>query len=149
MHSVFIVNSPQQFYSRAVVDYLSASLTVRSVRSPFLMCTGDWLSRCFHASAAPDRCILYREQYVCMRSSCAECAIDAKTLLTIITSSNLRVACVCVILCECVLRLSWPLESRIVAACQRALNSSSSASNQWRWCRGRFKGRWERLMKRK
>ncbi len=49
----------------------------------------------------------YREQYVCMDSSCAECAIDARTLLAIITLSRVEGkpegwVSVCVCVCVCV-----------------------------------------------
>lgn len=66
----------------------------------------------------------HRAQYVCMDSSCAECAIDAWTLLAIITSSRrggslgAECVCVCVLPCLCVyqsLLPSWLFESWVVA----------------------------------
>ena len=104
----------------------------------------------------------YREQYVCMDSSCAECAIDAWTLLVIITSSRrggtpegwVRV-CVCVCVCVCVWggvildsQLAF-FESWIVAMSESVKLLFISLKSILMVERGRFDGRRGRQMERK
>lgn len=104
------------------------------------MCIGDWLGLrvSMPMLALTDA---HRAQYVCMDSSCAESAIDAWTLLAIITSSRRGGkprgwVCMCVYCLVCV-SLCFPAGflSPGLLRCQRAWNSSSAVLDQC-CCRG-------------
>lgn len=104
MSSVFILYSPVGILSKVSSRLPIWLIEPCAVLDPpsFFFNVHWWLIKlvCFYASVGPDWCI---RRAICMDSSCAECAIDAQTLLAIITSSrrgeSLRVEHECVLAC--------------------------------------------------